>query len=67
MLDHAYTVESYMAFLTQFDEATLFDEMERRERRRFLALLRERLMGLEPDDLRFRVAIVYASGTRSDH
>ena len=64
-LDHAFTVESYMAFVTEFDEASLFDEMDRAERRRFLALLREGLMRLDPDDLHFRVAIVYAAGTRS--
>ncbi|HET8786859.1 MAG TPA: class I SAM-dependent methyltransferase [Candidatus Limnocylindrales bacterium] len=64
-LDHAFSVESYMAFLTEFDEASLFDEMDRAERRRFLALLREGLMRLDPDDLHFRVGIVYASGTRS--
>lgn len=63
-LDHAFTVESYIAFLTEFDEASLFDEMDRRERRRFLVLLRERLMALDPDELHFRVAIVYASGVR---
>ena len=65
-LDYAFTVESYIAFLTEFDEASLFDEMDRRDRRRFLALLRERLMALDPDELHFRVAIVYASGVRSD-
>jgi ubiquinone/menaquinone biosynthesis C-methylase UbiE len=65
MLVYAYTVESYIAFLTMFDEVSLFDEMDRRERRRFLALLRERLMGLAPEELRFSVAIVYAAGVRS--
>ena len=65
MLEYGYTVESYIAFLTEFDEVSLFDEMDRRERRRFLALLRERLMGLDPEELRFSVAIVYASGIRS--
>jgi ubiquinone/menaquinone biosynthesis C-methylase UbiE len=65
MLDHAFTVESYIAFLTEFDEVSLFDEMDRRDRRKFLALLRERLMALEPDQLHFRAGIVYASGTRS--
>lgn len=65
MLDYAYTVESYITFLTEFDEVSLFDEMDRRERRRFLALLRERLMRLDPEELHFRVAIVYASGVRS--
>jgi hypothetical protein len=66
MLDHAFTVESYIAFLTEFDEESLFDEMGRQERRRFLARFRERLMGLDPAALRFRVPIVYAEGTRSD-
>ena len=65
MLDHPYTVESYIALMTRFDEVSLFDEMDRRDRRRFLALLRERLMALDPDQLHFRVGIVYASGTRS--
>jgi ubiquinone/menaquinone biosynthesis C-methylase UbiE len=65
MLVYAYSVESYIAFLTEFDEVSLFDEMDRRERRRFLALLRERLMGLAPEELRFSVAIVYAAGVRS--
>jgi hypothetical protein len=39
--------------------------MGRRERRRFLAEFRERLMRLDPDELHFRAAIVYASGVRS--
>jgi ubiquinone/menaquinone biosynthesis C-methylase UbiE len=64
-LDHAFSVESYIAFLTEFDEETLFEEMDRAERRRFLATLRERLMALDPDELHFRVPIVYASGRRS--
>lgn len=66
LLDHPFSVESYIAFLTEYDEATLFDDMDRTERRRLLARLRERLMGLDPDDLHFRAAIVYASGVRSD-
>jgi ubiquinone/menaquinone biosynthesis C-methylase UbiE len=66
VLDHPFSVESYIAFLTEYDETALFDDMERADRRRFLALLRERLMGLDPDDLHFRAAIVYASGVRSD-
>ena len=64
-LDHAYTVDGYIAFLTEFDEETLFSEMGRSERRRFLARLRERLMALRPDELHFRVPIVYATGRRS--
>jgi ubiquinone/menaquinone biosynthesis C-methylase UbiE len=65
VLDHAFTVDGYIAFLTQFDEETLFEEMGRSDRRKFLAEFRERLMRLDPDDLHFRAAIVYASGVRS--
>lgn len=65
LLDHPFTVDGYIAFLTEFDEVTLFDEMDRAERRRFLARLRERLMALDPDQLHFRAGIVYASGVRS--
>ena len=65
-LDYRFTVESYMAFLRDFDEESLFDEMDTAERRRFLARLRERLMALPPDALSFRVPIVYASGRRPD-
>ncbi|HET7168098.1 MAG TPA: class I SAM-dependent methyltransferase [Candidatus Limnocylindrales bacterium] len=63
-LDHAFSVESYIAFLTEFDEESLFDEMGRAERRRFLREFRERLMGLDPDVFHFRVPIVYATGRR---
>jgi SAM-dependent methyltransferase len=66
MLDYAFTVDGYISFLTEFDEEALFEEMGRSERRRFLATFRERLMALRPDQLHFRVPIVYASGRRSD-
>ena len=66
LLEHAFTVDSYIGFLTEYDEETLFEEMERTERRRFLARLRADLMALPEDDLVFRAGIVYATGTRSD-
>lgn len=65
-LAYAFTVESYIGFLVDFDEETLFDEMGRAERRRFLARLREGLMALPRDALVFRAPIVYATGRRSD-
>lgn len=66
-LRHAFTVESYIAFMTEFDEVSLFeDEMTRTERRRFLATLRERLMALSEDEMAFEAPIVYATGIRSD-
>lgn len=64
LLEHAFTVEGYISFLTEFDEESLFEEMDRAERRRFLAEYRARLMALEPEELTFRVPIVYASGRR---
>ena len=65
VLDHPFSVDGYISFLTEFDEEALFEEMGRGERRRFLARFRERLMALPPDELHFRVPIVYASGRRS--
>ncbi|MGK2851066.1 MAG: class I SAM-dependent methyltransferase [Candidatus Limnocylindrales bacterium] len=65
-LAYAFTVESYIGFLVDFDEETLFEGMGRAERRRFLARLREGLMALPADALVFRAPIVYASGRRSD-
>lgn len=64
MLEHAFTADGYLAFLTEFDEVSLFEEMARAERRRFLARLREDLMRLPADDLVFRAPIVYATGHR---
>ncbi len=64
LLDHAFTVDSYIGFLTEFDEESLFDEMDRTERRRFLRIFRERLMALDSEAFRFRVPIVYATGRR---
>lgn len=66
-LRHAFTVASFIGFLTEFDEVSLFaDDMTRTERRRFLARLREGLMALPDDALAFRAPIVFASGIRSD-
>jgi ubiquinone/menaquinone biosynthesis C-methylase UbiE len=65
-LEYAFTVDSYISFLVEFDEETTFDEMSRNERRRFLARLREGLMRLPADDLVFRAPIVYAMARRSD-
>lgn len=64
VLDHSFSVDGYIAFLTQYDETSLFEDMRRDERHRFLARLRERLMGLGGSQMTFRVPIVYAEGQR---
>jgi ubiquinone/menaquinone biosynthesis C-methylase UbiE len=66
MLEHRFTVDGYIGFLTEFDEEQLFADMRRDERRRFLITFRERLMALSEDELTFRVPIVYASGYRPE-
>ncbi len=65
LLEHAFTVDGYVAFLTQFDEETLFDELEPELREQLLATLRERLGRLSADELTMRFPIVFAKGRRS--
>jgi hypothetical protein len=66
VLEYEFSVESYIGFLVEFDEESLFEEMDRSERRRFLATLRARLLELAPGEMVFRAQIVYALGRRSD-
>ena len=65
MLEHAFTVDSYLAFLTEFDEESLFDELDPDLRDRLLATMRERLGRLSRNELTMRFPIVFASGRRS--
>jgi ubiquinone/menaquinone biosynthesis C-methylase UbiE len=65
VLEHRFTADGYLAFLSEFDEETLFDELDAGIRDRLLATMRERLGGLGPDELTMRFPIVFASGRRS--
>ncbi|HEX5149278.1 MAG TPA: class I SAM-dependent methyltransferase [Candidatus Limnocylindrales bacterium] len=65
VLEYAFTSESYLAFLTEFDEESLFDELDPGLRARLLATMRERLARLSRDELTMRFPIVFASGRRS--
>lgn len=64
-LDHRFTVEGYLGFLAEFDEESLFDELDRKERVYLLTTMRERLGALSPEELTLRFPIVFASGRRS--
>jgi len=64
-VEHRFGVEGYIAFLTDFDEETLFEELEPALRRRVIATLRERLSALSRDEMTMRFPIVFASGRRS--
>jgi SAM-dependent methyltransferase len=61
-LVHAWTPEAYLAFFTEFDEATLFDDLERNERRRIVRDLGDRLRRLSADELTMRLPTVYVTG-----
>jgi ubiquinone/menaquinone biosynthesis C-methylase UbiE len=63
-LAHAFTVDGYVAFMTEFDEASLFEELDAASQERLLGGLRERLARLTSDELTMRFPIVFASGRR---
>ena len=64
-LAYRFTVESYVSFLTEFDEESLFAELDLDVRERLLTRLRRRLSELSGDELTMRSPIVFASGRRS--
>jgi ubiquinone/menaquinone biosynthesis C-methylase UbiE len=65
VLEHRFSPEGYLGFLTKFDEETLFEELEPALRDRLLATMRDRLAALSPGDLTMRFPIVFALGRRS--
>jgi hypothetical protein len=65
LLEHPFTADGYLAFLTEFDEQSLFEELEPDVRDGILTTMRERLGALSREELTMRAPIVYASGRRS--
>lgn len=65
MLEHTFTADGYLDFLTEFDEESLFDELDPGVRDELIATLRERLGRLSRDELTMRFPIVFASGRRT--
>ena len=61
-LVHRWEPESFLAFFTRFDEASLFDELGSDESRRVEARLLERLRTLTPDELTLRLPTVSVVG-----
>jgi ubiquinone/menaquinone biosynthesis C-methylase UbiE len=64
-LAHRFTIEGYLAFLSEFDEESLFDELNRKERAHLLSTMRRRLSALSNADMTMRFPIVFASGRHS--
>jgi ubiquinone/menaquinone biosynthesis C-methylase UbiE len=65
ILEHRFTAQGYLAFLSEFDEASLFEELEPALRDEVLATMRDRLAALTADELTLRFPIVFAAGRRS--
>lgn len=61
-LAHAWDPAGYVAFFTEFDEETLFAELDPRERRQITAKIRRRLERLTPEQLTLRLPVVHAIG-----
>ena len=62
-LAYAWDARGYLQFLTDFDEASLFGDLEPDERREIVAKILEGLERLTSEQLTLRLPIVYAMGT----
>jgi ubiquinone/menaquinone biosynthesis C-methylase UbiE len=65
MLEHAFEVDGYLRFVTEFDEEDLVSSLEPAERERLTGRLRERLEQMPRDDLVLRLPVVAVSGVRT--
>jgi ubiquinone/menaquinone biosynthesis C-methylase UbiE len=63
-LRHQFTPESYLAFVTRFDDADLFEDVDPDQRAALEADLLRRLRALGPDDLQLVLPIVLATAIR---
>ena len=59
---HTWDARGYLAFLTEFDEQSLFDDLDGAERSDIEGAILERLEQLAPEDLTLRLPVVYATG-----
>jgi hypothetical protein len=64
-LEHEFTPEGFLGFITRFDDEDLFATMEPGTRASLEADLVRRLRALAPAGLRLDLPIVYASGRRT--
>ena len=64
-IGHRFSVDAYIDFVTEFDEETLFDELEPGVRERAVRELRTRLARLSAEAMTMRYPIVFVTGRRS--
>ncbi|MEZ0239361.1 MAG: class I SAM-dependent methyltransferase [Chloroflexota bacterium] len=60
--EHQWDARSYASFISEFDEESLFADLEADERRRLERRLLERLGELSPEELTYRLPIVWVTG-----
>jgi len=65
VLEHPFSIDGYVGFITQFDEADTYDSLESDERETFERSLRQRLARRKPDELVLRLPVVAARGVRT--
>jgi SAM-dependent methyltransferase len=63
---HEWSAADYLGFLTEFDEESLFAELEPRERRDIKREIGRRLRRLTREQLTLRMPVVYALGRAPD-
>ena len=61
-LAHEWDVNAYVAFLSEFDEVNLFDELEPDERAEIISKLRDKLKRLIREEMTLRLPVVYVTG-----
>lgn len=64
-IEHRFGVDDYVEFMADFDEESLFEELEPELRRRLETTLRDELARLTPDEMTMRFPIVFVMGRRS--
>jgi len=62
LVEHAWDADGYLGFLTEFDEESLFGDLEAPEREDITGKIRERLDALSAEEMTLRLPIVYVSG-----
>jgi ubiquinone/menaquinone biosynthesis C-methylase UbiE len=65
LLEHAFDVEGYVHFLTEFDEEDLIQSLTRKERETVIGNLRAGLAALPKSELVLRLPVVAATGRRT--